>query len=371
MSQTEKKIAFISAATLLLSTLEYLIPKPLPFLRLGLANLPLLVILDGMSFGPFFIILLLKAVGQGMVSGTLFSYLFLISLAGTLSSGIAMKGAKQLLGIRVSLVGCSLLGAFVSNLSQLQVASWVAYGPSIWIAAPLMLALGMVTSFALGLLAEIYLQRGTTGKALTQGTLSLSIPPTEEKVPHKHLLFASLLAIVAILLAKGLVTLAVITALMYLLQWVAGRRIRIIPALMLIFSLVVLSLFEPNGKVLLSMGTLAFTEGSLTIALTKALRLLSLLAASQSLSASNPKIEGKAGTLLALTLAYFSLLTRSFRETKGSVIQRVDQALQATASGKGTDKTPPVTHKKPINIPLFLFIVLGVLAVSLISLIVY
>ncbi len=286
-----------------------------------------------------------------------------------------MKGAKQLLGgARVSLVGCSLLGAFVSNLSQLQVASWVAYGPSIWVAAPLMLALGMVTSFALGLLAEIYLQRGgTTGKALAQETLSLSIPPPpKKKTSHKHLLFASLLAIVAILLAKGLITLAVITAMMYLLQWVAGRRIRIIPAIMLTFSLIVLSLFEPNGKVLLSVGTLAFTEGSLTIALTKALRLLSLLAASQSLSASNPpKIEGKAGTLLALTLAYFSLLTRSFRETKGSVIQRVDQALQATASGKSTVKTPPTTHKKPINIPLFLFIVMGVLAVSLISLIVY
>ncbi|MDN5334725.1 MAG: hypothetical protein PWP59_1987 [Sphaerochaeta sp.] len=371
MSQTERKIAFISATTLLLSSLEYLIPKPLPFLRLGLANLPLLIILDGMAYGPFLMVLLLKAIGQGMVSGTLFSYLFLISLAGTLSSGIAMKGAKHLFGARVSLVGCSLLGAFVSNLCQLQVASWVAYGPSIWIAAPLMLALGMATSFALGLLAEIYLQRGTTGKALTQGTLSLAIPPTAERTPHKHLLFASLLAIVAILLARGLITLAVITALMYLLQWVAGRKIRIIPPVMLIFSLLMLSLFEPNGKVLLSVGSLAFTEGSLTIALTKALRLLSLLAASQSLSASNPKIEGKAGTLLALTLAYFSLLTRSFRATKGSVIERVDQALQATAEGNGTDKTPPSAHKKPINITLFLFIVASVLAVALISRIVY
>ncbi|NBK25683.1 MAG: heptaprenyl diphosphate synthase, partial [Spirochaetia bacterium] len=50
MSRTERKIAFVAAATLLLSTLEYLIPKPLPFLRLGLANLPILLVLDIFTF---------------------------------------------------------------------------------------------------------------------------------------------------------------------------------------------------------------------------------------------------------------------------------------------------------------------------------
>ncbi len=371
MSQTDKKIAFISATALLLSTLEYLIPKPLPFLRLGLANLPLLLILDSMSLGPFLIVLLLKAVGQGMVSGTLFSYLFLISLAGTLSSGLAMKGAKQLLGSHVSLIGCSLLGAFVSNLSQLQVASWVAYGPSIWVAAPLMLTLGMLTSFVLGLLSEIYMQRGTTGKALKQDSLALAVPPSQERTPHKHLLLASLLAIAAILSTKGLIPLLIITVLMYLLQWIAGRRIRVLPALMLTISLLLLSLFEPNGKVLLQVGSLAITEGSLTIALTKALRLLSLLAASQSLSASNPKIQGKAGTLLSLTLSYFSLLTRSFKMTRGTLIERVDQALQATASGQVHDKVPTRVQKKPMNTRLFVFIVFLVVSISLISWIVY
>ena len=69
MSQSERKVAFISAVTLLCSTLEFLIPKPLPFLRLGLANLPLLLILDFIDLPSFLAILLLKAIGQGMVSG--------------------------------------------------------------------------------------------------------------------------------------------------------------------------------------------------------------------------------------------------------------------------------------------------------------
>ncbi|HRV24098.1 MAG TPA: Gx transporter family protein, partial [Sphaerochaeta sp.] len=107
MSPTDRKISFIAASTLLLSSLEHLIPKPLPFLRLGLANLPLLLILQSIDYPSYFFILLLKAIGQGMVSGTLFSYLFLISLAGTMSSGYAMKLLKGLLKNRVSLVGIS------------------------------------------------------------------------------------------------------------------------------------------------------------------------------------------------------------------------------------------------------------------------
>lgn len=98
MSQTEKKNRLHQRNNPLTLNLGIPYPQASSLLEVGLANLPLLIILDGMSFGPFLIILLLKAVGQGMVSGTLFSYLFLISLAGTLSSGIAMKGAKQLLG---------------------------------------------------------------------------------------------------------------------------------------------------------------------------------------------------------------------------------------------------------------------------------
>ncbi|MGH0052188.1 MAG: Gx transporter family protein, partial [Sphaerochaetaceae bacterium] len=110
--------------------------------------------------------------------------------------------------------------------------------------------------------------------------------------------------------------------------------------------------------------------GSLIIALTKGLRLLSLLAASQSLSASNPSIKGKTGALLALTLSYFSVLTRSFRTTKGSLIKRIDQALVATAHAEKANNNLPSSEKKPINIALFLFIVFSVLIVSLISIIV-
>jgi uncharacterized membrane protein len=158
-SPWERPVALAAAVCLLLSSIEYLIPKPLPFLRLGLANLPLLACLDLLPPGPFFLLLALKVLGQGLVQGSLFSVIFLFSVAGTVASGGIMFAARRLLGGRISLIGISVLGALASNLTQLVLAGWVAFGPSAWLIAPPFLAVGLVTSTLLGALAQSYLQR--------------------------------------------------------------------------------------------------------------------------------------------------------------------------------------------------------------------
>ena len=367
MSRTERKIAFVAAATLLCSMLEYLIPKPLPFLKLGLANLPILLVLDIFTFKSFFILLLLKSIGQGFVTGTLFSYLFFISLAGTLSSGLVMKGAKALFKSRVSLVGCSILGALASNLAQLQVASILIYGRTIWIAAPLMLSLGMASSIILGFLAERYKRKGVMTGLLAADTLELELPLIREREHNGKVALAALLAIAAILVVDKLAYLALVTALMYLLQRIAKRRIRIIPPLMLLFSMLLLSLFEPYGKVLFSFGSVAFTQGSVEIALIKALRLISLLAASQCISASNPRLSAKSLAYIPLTLGYFNLLSASFKGSTGSFTHRVDQALLRTASGSVESGKGNSNGTKKIPTPLFISVVAIVIAVAIAS----
>ncbi|AEV28850.1 putative membrane protein [Sphaerochaeta pleomorpha str. Grapes] len=367
MSRIERKIAFVAATTLLCATLEYLIPKPLPFLKLGLANLPLLICLEFFTFKQFFILLLLKSIGQGFVSGTLFSYLFLISLAGTLSSGIIMKALKSLFKDRISLVGCSLAGAMASNFAQLQVASVVAYGKAIWVAAPLMLSIGLASSFVLGLLAQIYQQRGTIPALLQTDTLELSLPLMQEREHNASVAIASLLCILAILLVDQFPALALITLLMYVLQFIAHRRILVIPPLMLLFSMVLLSLFEPNGKVLLSIGSVALTDGALNLALVKALRLVCLLSASQCISASNPNLKGRLLAYIPLTLGYFNLLSSSFKSGGGSLIERVDRALIATASGEHTVTVRGKKAARTISKPLFSLVSFCVCSVAILS----
>ena len=78
-----------------MSLAELFVPRPLPFFRLGLANIPLLLGLT-MDAGPYMALLLVKAIGNSYVSGTIFSPFALMSLAQTFASGMAMYGAGKL-----------------------------------------------------------------------------------------------------------------------------------------------------------------------------------------------------------------------------------------------------------------------------------
>jgi len=66
-------IALMGALCLFFSTLEYLIPKPFPFFRLGLANLPILLSLSIFNPADVLLLVALKVIGQGLVNGTLAS----------------------------------------------------------------------------------------------------------------------------------------------------------------------------------------------------------------------------------------------------------------------------------------------------------
>ncbi len=146
-------VAFLGALCLFLSAVEYMIPKPIPFLRVGIANLPILLALDLLPVGSLLLLVTLKVLGQGLIGGTLISYVFLFSVVGSFASGLTMLGAHRLLGRRISLVGVGVLGALVSNLAQILLARLLIFGEGAWLIAPPFLAVGTVTATLLGLFA--------------------------------------------------------------------------------------------------------------------------------------------------------------------------------------------------------------------------
>ena len=157
--QTRSVVSLAAAVCLFLASIEYVIPKPLPFLRVGLANLPLLIALDLFPALQFFFLLALKIVGQSLIQGSLFSYPFLFSLCGSLASGAVMLAARRVLRESSSLIGISILGALASNLVQLTLARYLVFGRSAWMIAPPFLLVGLVSSAVLGFLAQIYRDR--------------------------------------------------------------------------------------------------------------------------------------------------------------------------------------------------------------------
>jgi len=160
-----KPIAMLGACCLFLSAVEYLIPKPFPFMRLGLANLPLMIALDIFPFGGYMILVSIKIFGQAIITGTLFSYVFLFSVTGTLFSALVMFFLRRMFGSskreKISFIGIGTAGAMVSNIAQLILARIFIFHENALYIAPPFLAAGLVTGIALGVFCEVF-----TGKSI-------------------------------------------------------------------------------------------------------------------------------------------------------------------------------------------------------------
>ncbi len=152
-------IAILAAFSLFLSTVEYMIPKPLPFMRIGLANLPIIIGLSIFSLPELLLLTVLKIVGQSLINGTIFSYIFLFSAGGSLASMFVMYCMYRLLGRFTSFVGISIAGAITSNAIQLFLAQFILFGSSIWVIAPPFLLMGFITSIFLGIFANVFTKK--------------------------------------------------------------------------------------------------------------------------------------------------------------------------------------------------------------------
>lgn len=151
--KNQKTTALLAAFCIFLSTIEYMVPKPLPFMRLGLANLPILLSLAILPPRTVLVITLFKVLGQGLINGTLFSYIFIFSLSGSFASTLVMLGARKLFKSHISVVGISVLGALASNIIQIGLAYIILFGNTALLIGPPLLIIGLVSSIILGLFA--------------------------------------------------------------------------------------------------------------------------------------------------------------------------------------------------------------------------
>ncbi len=151
-----------------LSAIEYMIPRPIPFLRVGIANLPILVSLDLLPVPLLLLVVVLKVLGQALIGGTLFSYVFLFSAVGSFTSALTMLAVRGLCGSRMSLIGVGVLGALFGNCAQILLARLLIFGEGAWLIAPPFLALGTVTAAVLGAFAERFAARSRWLAALRE-----------------------------------------------------------------------------------------------------------------------------------------------------------------------------------------------------------
>ena len=151
-------VAFVLLA-LYFSLFETIIPKPFPWIKLGLANLATIIVLVKFGKKMAFEVLFLRIFIQGMMIGTLFTPGFFISLiSGIISTGTMcfLYNFKR----HISLVTISIFSALTHNIVQLIVVYFLLFrntdimGRSILIFIMIFLGIGVVSGGIIGIIAS-------------------------------------------------------------------------------------------------------------------------------------------------------------------------------------------------------------------------
>ncbi len=148
-------IAVLASVGTILFALENQIPHPIPWFRLGIGNVAVLLAL--FIYGPMEAVLvaLLKFLLGNLISGRLLGPSFILSGAGTAAAVSAMVLAALFIYPRLSIVGVSLLGAFSHDMAQIAVASAVIVKRPLLPLVPPVILSGTVTGLAIGFLSHI------------------------------------------------------------------------------------------------------------------------------------------------------------------------------------------------------------------------
>ncbi len=153
--------ALLVAAGLVLFLFESLIPRPLPWMKPGLANAAGLVALYLFGAREAAAVTLLRVVVGALILGTLFNPSFFLSLGGGVTAVIAMTVVRHFGQEFFSIVGVSVCGAAGHNLAQLSLAyALIVRRAELFFLLPAMILTALFTGVVVGLLAHLMLTSG-------------------------------------------------------------------------------------------------------------------------------------------------------------------------------------------------------------------
>jgi len=389
--------AFLAALCLFLSAIEYMLPRPVPFMRLGLSNLPLLLAVDLLPFGAYMALALVKVAGMSVLSGSLFSYVAVFSLAGTLASALVMRGVRAVAGHRlVSYVGLCVAGAVSSNMVQVALARVFVFGAGARYMAPAFLALGLASGLGLGAFAQVFARRSRWLAGLYDASAPGDAPPRgvgagieaygtddaepvgagSSTTPRKRkaaspgqiarrerwerlfspgrLALAGAAASLAVMLNPSLPGRCAVLALAVVAGWFSGRRLSPVTTLLVMVGIVGSNLLVPAGRALAAWGPFTVTETALLEGISKAVGFECLIFLSKASLLPGLRLPGRLGALFGDALAtYGRILERAPRVRASNFMLDIDSALVSVynrgdgESAGGADSRPDAAPAEP------------------------
>lgn len=151
-------LALLSALAIVLHTIDNYLSAPLPLgVKLGLANIISLVVIDIYSSKEMFVINFFRVTISGLITGTIMSYPFFMSCGGVLLSSISIVVLKKI--NKLPMVSMSIIAAIFHNIGQLSVLHIVLNSPVMYSYIFIMMASSIPTGILTGLSAIEILKR--------------------------------------------------------------------------------------------------------------------------------------------------------------------------------------------------------------------
>ena len=154
------------AVAIVLSYLESFIPIWIPGVKLGLANVIILIMLYEFKFYEAGIVDILRILVVALIRGTFMSPTFFMSLSGGILSYFVMLLFSR---IKVfSIIGVSVLGSISHGVGQIAVAIIIMGTQAVAYYLPFILLLSLGTGILSGFIARSYLKRSITKRYLSE-----------------------------------------------------------------------------------------------------------------------------------------------------------------------------------------------------------
>lgn len=153
-------IAMLTAMATVLSYLESFIPVFIPGVKLGLANVIILIMLYEFRVKEALLTNLLRIILVGLIRASLFTPTFLMSLSGGMLSFIVMALLSRIKVL--SPIGVSAVGSIAHSIGQIIVAIIILGTSSVLLYLPYIAILSLVTGVFSGVICNVYLKRSIT-----------------------------------------------------------------------------------------------------------------------------------------------------------------------------------------------------------------
>ena len=157
-------LGVLTAGAIVIAILESFIPSVgIPGVKLGLANIVILIILYELGIVEAIVVNLLRVLVVGLVRGTFLSMGFLMSLTGAvLSLGIMIL--FYLLIKKFSIIGVSVIGSLFHVTGQILIAMLFLGTAYIFLYLPVIAVSAIITGVFVGIAAQLIIKTGVIRK---------------------------------------------------------------------------------------------------------------------------------------------------------------------------------------------------------------